>query len=108
MVEAAGHRRGAAIRGIGAAPAVDRAVFRGSAGDVVGPVRIGDRGVVVVKVESLTLVDPADLASETGTARQRLAAERGQLLLRAMINERRRDTVVTVDNDFIERFAPRG
>jgi peptidyl-prolyl cis-trans isomerase D len=108
VIEAGGHRRGAAISGVGAAPAVDRAVFSAAAGDVVGPVRIGDRGVVVAKVEQLSLVDPVDLEREAVQARDQLAAERGQMLLRAMINERRRDTEVTVDNQFMERFAPRG
>ena len=36
----------------------------------------------------------------------RLAAERAERLLRSMVNSRRRDTVVTVDNELIERFAP--
>jgi len=108
VIESSDHRRGSAISGIGAAPAVDRAVFSAAAGDVVGPVRIGDRGVVVAKVEQLSLVDRADLEREAVQARDRLAAERGQMLLRAMINERRRDTEVTVDNQFMERFAPRG
>lgn len=108
VVEATDHRRGAAITGIGSVPAVDHAVFAANVGDVVGPVRIGDRGVVVAKVEQLDLVDPAQLEQEAGQARERLASERGQMLLRAMINERRRNTEVTVDNQFMERFAPRG
>jgi len=108
VVEATDHRRGGAITGIGPVPAVDRAVFGAAVGDVVGPVQIGDRGVVVAKVDQLTLIDPTELERQAAEARDRLASERGQLLLRAMINERRRDTVVTVDNEFMERFAPRG
>jgi hypothetical protein len=60
------------------------------------------------KVERLTLIDRATLERDRAGARERLAAERGQQLLRAMINERRKDTPVTVDDELMERFAPRG
>jgi len=108
VVEARDHRRGAAIGAIGPAPAVDAAVFGAGVGTVVGPIRIGDRGVVVAKVERLTLIDRATLERDRAGTRERLAAERGQQLLRAMINERRKDTPVTVDDELMERFAPRG
>jgi len=99
---------GAAIGALGPAPAVDAAVFGAGVGTVVGPIRIGDRGVVVAKVERLTLIDRATLERDRAGTRERLAAERGQQLLRAMINERRKDTPVTVDDELMERFAPRG
>jgi|APFre7841882724_1041349.scaffolds.fasta_scaffold00237_6 peptidyl-prolyl cis-trans isomerase D len=108
VVQAVDHRRGAAIGVIGPAPAVDAAAFAAGVGAVVGPIRVGDRGVVVAKVEKLTVVDSASLERDRAGARERLAAERGQLLLRAMINERRKDTPVTVNNELVERFAPRG
>ena len=108
VIEARDHRRGAAVGAIGPAPAVDAAVFAAGAGTVVGPIRIGDRGVVVAKVERLNLIDRAALERDRAGARERLASERGQLLLRALINERRRDTPVTVNNELMERFAPQG
>jgi parvulin-like peptidyl-prolyl isomerase len=108
VVQAVDHRRGAAIGAIGAAPAVDAAAFAAGVGAVVGPIRVGDRGVVVAKVEKLTVVDSASLERDRAGARERLAAERGQLLLRAMINERRKDTPVTVNNELVGRFAPQG
>jgi len=108
VVDAVDHRRGAAIGTIGPAPAVDAAAFAAAAGAVVGPIRVGDRGVVVAKVEKLTLADPASLQRDRDGARERLAAERGQLLLRALINERRKDTPVTVNNELMGRYAPAG
>jgi hypothetical protein len=56
----------------------------------------------------LTLLDDAAMVREGDAVRARLTAERAQQLLRSMLNERRRDTVVVVDNDLMERFAPRG
>jgi peptidyl-prolyl cis-trans isomerase D len=108
VIAAEDHRRGAAIGAIGPAPAVDRAVFSSAVGAVVGPVSLGDRGVVVAKVNELTLVDPADLQQQFPEVRARLSAERAQQLLRSKINQRRQDTAIEVDNALMERFAPRG
>jgi hypothetical protein len=108
VIEAAQHRRTAGIGAVGPAPAVDQAVFSAAVGDVVGPVRVGDRGVMVAKVNGLTLLDSTAMELEGANVRARLTAERAQYLLRSMINERRRDTVVVVNNDLMERFAPRG
>jgi hypothetical protein len=33
-------------------------------------------------------------------------ADRAAQLMRSILNERRRDTVVTVDSDLLQRFAP--
>jgi hypothetical protein len=38
--------------------------------------------------------------------RARLMADRASQLMRSILNERRRDTVVTVDNELLQRFAP--
>ncbi len=108
IVPARDHRRGTAIGTVGVLPAVDEAVFSAKDGDIVGPVSIGDRGVFVVKVEKLTLIDPEQFATEKDTIRTRLMRERATRLMSSMINERRRDTVVTVNNELMERFAPQG
>ena len=102
------HRRGQPVPGIGSSSALDSAVFSASEGEVVGPIAIGDRGAVVARIESLRLVEASELDDEIAATRERLAAERAERLLRSMVNSRRRDTVVTVDNELIERFAPRG
>jgi peptidyl-prolyl cis-trans isomerase D len=101
------HRRGQPVPGIGSSAALDAALFAAAEGDVVGPVAIGDRGAVVARIESLRRVDATELTGEIDATRERLAAERADRLLRSMVNSRRRDTVVTVDNELIERFAPR-
>jgi hypothetical protein len=88
-------------------PGLESAVFTASEGDVLGPVTAGIAGgVVVAKVRSLDLVDPIELASSRDDLRARLMAERGAQLIRSILNERRRDTVVTVDEELLQRFAP--
>ncbi len=107
LAEARGHRRGSPVTGVGVAPALDRAVFTSAAGTVVGPVQVGDRGAVVARVLELDLVDDAELDRERDRIRQRLVGERAEMLLRSILNERRRDTVVTVNNELMERFSNR-
>jgi len=50
--------------------------------------------------------DETELAAEMENLRARLMADRAGQLMRSILNERRRDTVVTVDNELLQRFAP--
>jgi hypothetical protein len=60
----------------------------------------------VVRVAGLELADPAGLAAERESLRARLMAARAGRLLRASLNERRRDTAITIDNQLLQRFSP--
>jgi peptidyl-prolyl cis-trans isomerase D len=107
VTEARTHRRGQVVGALGVMPGLDSAVFAGSEGEVIGPIATGlAGGVVLAKVRSLDLADPAELARERDDLRARLMADRAAQLLRSILNERRRHTVVTVDNDLLQRFAP--
>ena len=101
------HRRGQVVGTLGVMPVLDGAVFSASANEVLGPITAGVAGgVVVAKINTLELVDPIELASSRDDLRARLMTERGAQLMRSIVNERRRDTVVTVDDEFLQRFAP--
>jgi peptidyl-prolyl cis-trans isomerase D len=100
------HRWGAAVGTIGGAMVLDEAVFGATEGEVVGPVNLGTRGVAVVRMKRLQLMDPTAFADQRDDVRLRLTAQRAQELLQSILNERRRDTVVTVNNQLMERFAP--
>jgi peptidyl-prolyl cis-trans isomerase D len=106
VITAEDHRRGSAVGTLGTLPALDDAVFAASAGAVVGPVKAGARGVLIAEVNELTVVDQAELASQRETLRAQMMAERAGRLMRATMNELRRDTVITVDNELLQRFAP--
>ena len=106
VTEARDHRRGAPIGTLGVIPALDREVFSAGEGEVLDPINAGGRGIVVVRVQRLELVDSAELDDLLEDVRARLTADRAGQLMRSIINERRRDTVVTVDTDLLERFAP--
>jgi peptidyl-prolyl cis-trans isomerase D len=107
VTEARQHRRGQVIGTLGVMPGLENAVFTASEGGVVGPLTAGRAGGVVVgKVIALDLVLPVELASSRDDLRARLMTERGAQLMRSILNERRRDTVVTVDQELLQRFAP--
>ncbi len=107
VTEARQHRRGQVVGTLGVMPGLDGAVFTASEEEVLGPIVAGVAGgVVVAKVNTLDLVDPVELASSRDDLRARLMTERGAQLMRSIVNERRRDTVVTVDDEFLQRFAP--
>ena len=107
VTEARQHRRGQVVGTLGVMPGLDGAIFSASEDEVLGPIMAGVAGgVVVAKINTLDLVDPVELASSRDDLRARLMTERGAQLMRSIINERRKDTVVTVDEEFLQRFAP--
>jgi peptidyl-prolyl cis-trans isomerase D len=107
VTEAREHRRGQLVGTLGVMSGLDSAVFSAAEGEIVGPIAAGAAGgVVVAKVASLDLVDPTEFASASDDLRARLMADRAGQLMRSILNERRRDTVVTVDDELLQRFAP--
>ncbi len=106
VVEVQSHKRGTAFASLGSLPGLDAAVFAGQVGDVVGPVTVADRGVVLARIDDLRLVGAAELESERKLTRQRLMTERADLLLASIVNERRQQTSITVNNELLARFAP--
>jgi peptidyl-prolyl cis-trans isomerase D len=106
VTEAADHRRGGPVGDLGVLPGVDKVAFAASVGDVLDPVSAGERGVLVVQVKNQVLADETELAAEKENLRARMMADRAGQLMRSILNERRRDTMVTVDNELMQRFAP--
>ncbi len=106
VTEAPGHRRGMQVGSLGVLPAIDSAVFAAAVGDVLEPIAIGNKGVMVVRVTGMVRADESEFAAEMENLRARLMADRAGQLMRSIFNERRRDTVVTVDNELLQRFAP--
>jgi len=106
VTSAQDHRRSTAVGTFGVIPSLDDQVFRAQVGEVLEPLNAGGRGVVVVKVQDIELVDPVELENSRDDLRARLMAERAGQLMRSILNERRRDTVVTVNNELLQRFSP--
>lgn len=100
------HSRGAAIGGLGGALALDDLVFAASEGSVIGPVELGNRGVVVARVERVQTMDSAQFAEQRDDIYNRLKVQRAQSLLQSIMDERRRDTVITVNDELMDRYEP--
>jgi peptidyl-prolyl cis-trans isomerase D len=107
VARAEDHTRGTNVRDLGIAPALDDAVFAAAAGDVVGPVKVGDQGVAIARVGSLQLVTDEDLVSNLETSRTQLVQQRADQLLSSVIGELRRDTEIAWDTELMERFRPK-
>lgn len=108
VIDVQAHRRGAAYGALGAMPGLDGEVFAAAVGDVVGPVTLAERGVVVAGVDQLTLIDSAEVEADRGVKRRQLMGEKADQLMAAIINERRRETSVTVNTQLVAQFGPRG
>jgi len=108
VVDVQAHRRGAAFGALGVMPALDTAVFDAEVGDVVGPVTLTERGVVLAGIEQLTLVNASEIEGDRGAKRRQLMGEKADQLMSAIINERRRETSVTVNTQLVAQFAPKG
>lgn len=108
VVDVQAHHRGAAYGALGVMPTLDSEVFVAGVGDVVGPVTLAERGVVLAGVEQLTLVDPVEIEADRGVKRRQLMSEKADQLMGAIINERRRETSVTVNTQLVAQFAPKG
>ncbi len=108
VVEVQAHRRGTAFGALGVMPVLDSAVFGAEIGDVVGPVTLAGRGVVLAGIEQLTLVNPSEIEGDRGPKRRQLMGEKADQLMSAIINERRRETSVTVNTQLVAQFAPKG
>ncbi len=102
------HRRGQPIPGVGPSAALDQLVFEAANGDVVGPVALNENTVAVAKVLALTTLSPEEVRSALASTRTSLEAERANEILGALLEKRRKETVITVDQQLIERFAPKG
>jgi len=108
VVEVSDHRRGTPWSSLGVLASLDEVVYQASEGDVVGPVMVKDRGVVVASVDKLDLIGADELASQRDQMRRRLMSERAGRLMTSIVNERRRETAVTVNNNLLARFSPKG
>jgi peptidyl-prolyl cis-trans isomerase D len=106
VAEARDQRRGAAVPGLGMASGLLKQVFEAEAGAVIGPIKLGDQAVVIARVDTLQLVDPAVMQGELDSVRTRLVRQRSSQLIESMLDELRRQTLIERDAQLIQRFAP--
>ncbi len=104
--EARSHRRGAHVSSIGVVPALDSAVFAAEPLAIVGPIKAGENGILVALVQSVKLVDDAELATAIPDERSSLMDTQANWLLSSILNQRRQEAFVQINNDMMARINP--
>ncbi len=101
------HRRGAAVPGVGVAPALEDAVFATPVGALTPVVAVGERGVAFARVQSKKEMDQAAFAREAASLRETMVQDEVQKVISAFISRARQDHKVTVNSDVVDRYKPR-
>ncbi len=95
------------IPGLGAQKAVLDAAFEGNAGDVKGPVGLGERGAVLIRVVERTLFDKAAFEAQKEKLRESLRSQKASRLLQALLQRQRAERKIEVNREVLRRFDPK-
>jgi peptidyl-prolyl cis-trans isomerase D len=96
------------IPGLGAARAVLDAAFAGNAGEMKGPVAMGDRGAVAVRIVEKTPFDKAAFDAQKEKIRESLRAQKSGRLVQALLQAQRASMKIEVNREMLRRFDPKG
>jgi peptidyl-prolyl cis-trans isomerase D len=97
--------KGGPIPGLGAPKAILDAVFSAKAGDTKGPLALDARGAVVLRVESVTPLDPAAFEREKDTLKEQLRGQKASRLLQALVQHRRGDLKIELNKELLSRMG---
>jgi peptidyl-prolyl cis-trans isomerase D len=93
------------IPGLGSPKAVLDAIFSAKAGETKGPIALDARGVVVLRVDSVTPFDAAAFEKEKGAIREQLRGQKASKMLQALIQRKRADLKVEFNKEFLSRMG---
>ena len=93
---------------LGAARAVLDAAFAGNAGEVKGPVALGDRGAVAVRIVEKTPFDKAAFDAQKEKIRESLRAQKSGRLVQSLLQSQRAAMKIEVNREMLRRFDPKG
>ena len=96
------------VPGLGAARAILDAAFSGNAGDVKGPVAMGDRGAVVLRIVEKTPFDKIAFDAQKEKIRESLRAQKSGRLVQALLQSQRASMKIEVNREMLRRFDPKG
>ncbi len=95
------------IPGLGSDRALLDAVFGGTAGETKGPVGLGDRGAVALRIVEKTPLDRAALEAQRERIRESLRAQKASRLMQALLQQQRAERKIEVNRDLLRRFEAR-
>jgi peptidyl-prolyl cis-trans isomerase D len=92
------------IPGLGAQKALLDAAFEGSPGEVKGPVGLGERGAVLIRIVEKTPFDKAAFEAQKEKLRESLRAQRASRLVQALLQRQRAERKIEINRDVLRRF----
>ncbi len=92
------------IPGLGAQKALLDAAFEGSPGEVKGPVGLGDRGAVLIRIVEKTAFDKAAFEAQKEKLRESLRSQKASRLLQALLQRQRAERKIEVNREVLRRF----
>jgi peptidyl-prolyl cis-trans isomerase D len=96
--------RNGPIPGLGAQRTLLDAVFGGNVGEIKGPVGLGDRGAVAIRIVEKTALDRAALEAQKERIRESLRAQKSSRLLQALLQQQRAERKIEVNREMLRRF----
>ncbi|MGE5344885.1 MAG: hypothetical protein ACM3JH_02930, partial [Acidithiobacillales bacterium] len=95
------------IPGLGSDRALLDAVFGAAAGETKGPVGLGDRGAVALRILEKTPLDRAALEAQKERIRESLRAQKASRLMQALLQQQRAERKIEVNRELLRRFEAR-
>jgi hypothetical protein len=96
--------RNGPIPGLGAQRALLDAAFGGSVGEIKGPVGLGERGAVAIRIVEKTALDRAALDAQRERIRESLRAQKASRLVQALLQQQRAERKIEVNREVLRRF----
>ena len=96
------------VPGLGAQKALLDAAFAGNVGELKGPIGLGERGAVALRVVEKTPFDRAAFDTQKERIRESLRAQKGDRLMRALLQAQRAERKIEINRDVLRRFDARG
>ncbi|MFI5182580.1 MAG: SurA N-terminal domain-containing protein [Thermoanaerobaculia bacterium] len=92
------------IPGLGAQKAVLDATFEGNPGDVKGPLGLGERGAVLIRIVEKTAFDKAAFEAQKEKLRESLRSQKASRLIQALLQRQRAERKIEVNREVLRSF----
>jgi len=95
------------VPGLGAQKAVLDATFGGNAGETAGPVGLGERGAVALRILEKTPFDKAAFEAQKERLRESLRSQKASRLMQALLQQQRAERKIEINREVLRRFDVR-
>ncbi|HQR45130.1 MAG TPA: peptidyl-prolyl cis-trans isomerase [Thermoanaerobaculia bacterium] len=96
------------VPGLGGQKAVLDAAFAANAGETAGPIGLGERGAVALRVLEKTPFDKAAFEAQKERLRDSLRNQKASRLMQALLQQQRAERKIEINREVLRRFDARG